>query len=341
MSGKRKIAYPIDLKFKVGKPKCWNEATYVYKDHRELIDSIIDSLSGEFHVGYVKRDKRLVHGINAYSLNEAIRSKLTKIEGIEDEVDIVSGIIIPTSHPKGEFDFALYNRISSFNSLWKLWYGKDSELKDGDKEFNKYIKSEKVKAEWDKFVRDYNLKRNETKEIPDDNTINILGEIQFGNWSMVYKDMFRLVSAINRKAQINLYIYITASGNLKKLMSDGVVGFEDACRRFDENVENHSINKPVMIFPLDIDFDLDTYDFSEAQKGYERICSEITKLEENIESKKKELKKLRTDKKNLKGSKLEEITNTIKEVLEEKTKLEKMLSELKNEYKEHDEFDQE
>ena len=30
-----------------------------------------------------------------------------------------------------------------------------------------------------------------------------------------------------------------------------------------------------MIVPLDIDFDLDTYDFSEAEKGYDEISREI------------------------------------------------------------------
>ena len=103
------------------------------------------------------------------------------------------------------------------------------------------------------------------------NTFNILGEIQFGNWAMVYKDMFRLVSAINKNAQIDLYIYIAATDNLKKIISDGVVGVNAARERFQENIDNHNINKPVMIVPLDIDFDLDTYDFSEAEKGYDEI----------------------------------------------------------------------
>ena len=44
-----------------------------------------------------------------------------------------------------------------------------------------------------------------------------------------------------------------------------------------------------MIVPLDIDFDLDTYDFSEAEKGYDEISREIQELEQKISCNKKKI----------------------------------------------------
>lgn len=133
---------------------------------------------------------------------------------------------------------------------------------------------------------------------------------------MVYKDMFRLVSAINKQAEIGLYIYIVAADNLKKLMSDGVVSLNDAYRRFKENIENHNITKPVMIVPLDLDFDVNEYDFSSAEAGYEYVCEQIRKLEEKI----------------LKNKiKLKQCQNTLKERKNETEKIKKRISKIKNE----------
>lgn len=172
------------------------------------------------------------------------------------------------------------------------------------------------------------------------NTFNILGEIQFGNWAMVYKDMFRLVSAINKNAQIDLYIYIAATDNLKKIISDGVVGVNAARERFQENIDNHNINKPVMIVPLDIDFDLDTYDFSEAEKGYDKISREIKELEQKISCNKKKITVLNDKKKNADSEKAKIIKEEIKDLRNEKKHNQQELDELKNLYKISDEIEE-
>ena len=91
MSGKKKIAYPIDLEFCVGEPIYFNNAQDKYVIHKELIDKLLGALKGTFHVGYVKRERNFVHGINAHSLNEAIREKLKTIDEIQGETDVVFG----------------------------------------------------------------------------------------------------------------------------------------------------------------------------------------------------------------------------------------------------------
>ena len=159
-------------------------------------------------------------------------------------------------------------------------------------------------------------KYEEELEMPSD-IFNIIGEIQFGNWAMVYKDMFRLVSAINKQAEIGLYIYIVAADNLKKLMSDGVVSLNDAYRRFKENIENHNITKPVMIVPLDLDFNVNEYDFSSAEAGYEHVCEQIRKLEDKISKNKIKLKQLKGMQKETKS----EVEKTKKNILKIKNEV--------------------
>ena len=297
MSGKKKIAYPIELPFTIQEPILLNNAIDKYQLHKELIDQLLNALKGSFHVGYVRRQKKYIHGISANSLNEAIREKLKGIPGIEGETNVVFGTFLPPVKGKGEFDFSIYNKETNFYKLWDYCYGENA-IRDGDLIVDKYIKDNKLRQKWDKFCVKQKNDEHKMDMNSAHNTFNILGEIQFGNWAMVYKDMFRLVSAINKNAQIDLYIYIAATDNLKKIISDGVVGVNAARERFQENIDNHNINKPVMIVPLDIDFDLDTYDFSEAEKGYDEISREIQELEQKISWNKKKITVLNDKKKN-------------------------------------------
>lgn len=340
MSGKKKIAYPIELLFEVGKPEFFNEAQDKYILHKEQIDRVLDSLKGKIRVGYVKRDRKFIHGINANSLNEAIRNKIKMLPGIEGETNVVFGSFLPPIYAKGEFDFSIYDKKSNFYNLWNYCYGKQA-VKDGDNIINRYIKDKRIKKEWEIFFEIQKSRQyKEDLQVPL-NTFNIIGEIQFGNWAMVYKDMFRLVSAINKKAKIDLYIYIVSSNRLKKLMSDGVVGFEDAKKRFQENVENHNINKPVMIVPLDVGFDIDTFDFSDAEAGYEDICKKMDYIAKQINESKEQLKNLRENKKNLKDIELDEVQKEIRKIQSQKKKLQQKLKDLKDLYKNEENVEEE
>lgn len=274
-----------------------------------------------------------------YSLNEAIREKLKGIPGIEGETNVVFGTFLPPVKGKGEFDFSIYNKETNFYKLWDYCYGENA-IRDGDLIVDKYIKDNKLRQKWDKFCVKQKNDEHKMDMNSAHNTFNILGEIQFGNWAMVYKDMFRLVSAINKNAQIDLYIYIAATDNLKKIISDGVVGVNAARERFQENIDNHNINKPVMIVPLDIDFDLDTYDFSEAEKGYDEISREIQELEQKISWNKKKITVLNDKKKNADSEKAKIIKEEIKDLRNEKKHNQQELDELKNLYKISDEIEE-
>lgn len=342
MSGKRKIAYPIELKFTVGEPRYFNSAEDKYELHKEIVDKIINSLRGDFRVGYVKRDRNFSHGINAHSLNEAIRDKLQGVPEIEGETNVVFGSFLPPVLSKGEFDFGVYDKESNFYNFWNYCYGKTGAVRDGELVVDYYIKCEKTKEEWDLFIETRKPKKYEEDLVVPNDVFNIIGEIQFGNWAMVYKDMFRLVSAINKKAKIDLYIYVTASGKLKQLMSDGVVGFEDACNRFAENVDNHNINKPVIILPLDVDFEIETYDFSDAENGYNEICLEIDKLQKKIDKLSKKIKALKEEKKAERDKeRVRKLKKTIDRNLSRKKNFEQEVKNLKNKYREKEEFDEE
>ena len=339
MAGQKKIVYPIKLKFTIGSPVFFNSAEDKYTLHKEIVNTIIDSLKGEFNVGYLMRNKNFVHGINAQSINEALRDKLKSVSGIMGETNVVFGSFLPPLNTKGEFDFCVYDKESNFYNFWNYCFGKTGAVRNGEEVVDYYIKDNKLKKEWETFLEVKKPRKYEEDLVMPANVFNLIGEIQFGNWAMVYKDMFRLVSAINKKAKIDLYIYVVADGELLKLMSDNIVNFKDACKRFKENVENHNINKPVIILPLDVDFKVAEYDFSEAEIGYKRICDEIQNCEKKIAYYKNRIKVFRSEKKGLKQDKLKRKNNQITRAMARKTEYEERLQELLNQYKENEESD--
>ena len=78
----------------------------------------------------------------------------------------------------------------------------------------------------------------------------IVGEIQFGNWAMIYKDMFRLIRAKSSPG-VSLYIYITDTGELKEKLSDQIVNFKKARDEFLEFID--VIETPILLIGLDIE----------------------------------------------------------------------------------------
>ena len=94
------------------------------------------------------------------------------------------------------------------------------------------------------------------------------------------------------------------------------------------------------VVPLDIDFDLDTYDFSEVEKGYDEISREIQELEQKISWNKKKITVLNDKKKNADSEKAKIIKEEIKDLRNEKKHNQQELDELKNLYKISDEIEE-
>jgi len=66
------------------------------------------------------------------------------------------------------------------------------------------------------------------KQIP-----TVLGEIQFGNWALVYRDILKVIQ-VERDEDVDLFVYITASGNLANAISSGTVNFSKTKNIFDQ-----------------------------------------------------------------------------------------------------------
>ncbi|QBP92624.1 hypothetical protein E1A90_16570 [Bacillus mycoides] len=54
----------------------------------------------------------------------------------------------------------------------------------------------------------------------------ILGEIQFGNWALAHRDILKVIST-QKETDVDLFIYITATGDLSKALSSSTVNFKN------------------------------------------------------------------------------------------------------------------
>ena len=78
----------------------------------------------------------------------------------------------------------------------------------------------------------------------------VLGELQFGNWALAYRDLFKFLHATNN-ASVDFYVYITSTGRLNSMLSDGIVSFLDTKKI----LESFNKEVPVHIWLLGVDIE--------------------------------------------------------------------------------------
>ncbi|KMY44023.1 hypothetical protein AC622_06970 [Bacillus sp. FJAT-27916] len=185
--------------------------------------------------------------IKADSLNRALKSNLSQIESLKFEVQYNEGYLID-SPQTGGFDFALYDELFNINNFRNYCYGK-KPLYKGEQTWNKILEA---KPKWDYLVNSNAIPTDEM--LGEDNIINkkeptIIGEIQLGNWALLYYDLLKTIH-IENLLDIDLFIYITPTGDLQEYISDGTVNFNKVKKAIEEY---HSILKmPIWLVGIDI-----------------------------------------------------------------------------------------
>lgn len=101
-----------------------------------------------------------------------------------------------------------------------------------------------------------------------------------------------------------MYIYICANESISDLISDGTVTYKKAVDKFKENVDNHNINRPIVIVPLDINFAVSEEERVNQIQDYEKLKDKVDEYNDIIDDLcelNKDLKKVDADIKKIKG----------------------------------------
>ena len=80
--------------------------------------------------------------------------------------------------------------------------------------------------------------------------MTVVGELQFGNWALIYKDLFRLLAADNDPG-IDFYIYVAADEKLSSFLSRNTVSFKQADSVMNEY--RSIIKTPIWLISLGIE----------------------------------------------------------------------------------------
>lgn len=185
--------------------------------------------------------------ISAGSLNKTLKNNFKSIPEAKFEVEYRDGYFYD-SNKTGGFDFALYDEKHNLINFRNYCLGMRS-IHEGDVIWQSEIEK---RHDWSSLTSLYNL--------PDLNRIGIdipapktsptiIGEFQFGNWALAYYDLFKVLHLDNR-TDLDLLIYITATGDLEKSLSSNIVSYSKMNKTIQKY--NSVLKVPIWLIGIDI-----------------------------------------------------------------------------------------
>jgi hypothetical protein len=238
------------LQIKISAEYYHHHADGILKKHNDVAENFKASLENQVSLEVKERTKqgRKSIGLTADSLNREVRRLLANIPNIEFEVDQNDGVYYKSEKIIG-FDFALIDKTYNLYNLRNLCFGK-----------KRLFVGERI---WDDYLRRhpaYNAIAEQTG-LPRTDLINgdiqiernhpvIVGEIQFGNWALAYRDFFKVLKA-NVLTDVDLLIYIVADDLLASKLSDGIVNFKQSKEIISEFAK--VITVPIWLIGINID----------------------------------------------------------------------------------------
>lgn len=216
-----------------------HHANEILESNFKLKKFFLHALENEIEVitRIKKKTKQDSPGIEAGALNKEIRRLISGDSEIEIMFEVVEkkGVFYPMVGKIAGFDFAIINNLKNLISLRNICFG---ELKyhDGSKRWEKYLTDN---PDLKKLVELYKLENHtEGKNIKFDKSELgdqplIVGEIQFGNWALVYRDFFKVLKA-DVQNSVDCLVYIVPTNNLYNYLSDGIVNFNETKKILEE-----------------------------------------------------------------------------------------------------------
>lgn len=195
-----------------------------------------------------RKKGKLYKGMTADSINASIKNSLQEINNLKFEVEYKDGVLFDS--PKtGGFDFALFDDEFNIINFRNYCLGKKAIFQG----MEEWVSELEKRTDWKDTANRLELVNTDEYEGIDlqavKKTPTIIGEVQFGNWALAYYDMFKVLH-LDNLADLDLLIYITATGNLNSYLSDGNVNYKKM-----ENIINEysSILKvPIWLIGLDV-----------------------------------------------------------------------------------------
>lgn len=242
----------MNVRFKISEDKFFNNGKSILNAIPNVEKRIKKALSQEEEIEFSSRNykgKPEYEGITAASLNEALRRCLSA-EKFKGETHVENGVFFHQS--KEGFDFSEYDEEYNKVRLYNYYQGTVGILNGDVKILELYKKMGYKKKEWKGKIEEIRVKvKMDNCDAEAEKVIlTVVGELQFGNWALLYRDFFRLLEADDNPG-VDLYIYVTADDELSKLLSANTVSYGKADKFIGESLS--LIKTPIWLIGLGID----------------------------------------------------------------------------------------
>lgn len=239
----------------VSKEHYHHHAFEILNTHNILRDDLINCLSSDISLQTRVKVTQGVksRGIKAKDLNIELRKLLQNklVNEVKFEVNEEKGVFYFSSEKStiGGFDFAILNHTKNINSLRNLCFG-ELHYHEGEKRWNEFLKkNEDLKIIANELEQKENIGINLDYKEKDTDTPLIVGEIQFGNWALAYRDFFKVLKA-NVQNSIDCLVYVVPTGELETMLSDGIVTYDKSVKILNDFAKVVSV--PVWVIGIDI-----------------------------------------------------------------------------------------
>lgn len=232
----------------------FNNANIILGQDPEFAEELISNLTSIVNIKPTVRSKsegkskgsKSYKGIDIENFNKSLRISLNSNSKLLFEVYNEDGIFY-TSNTKKGFDFATIDADYNLINLWNLCFGRKS-LHDGEAHWKKALENNDFISSASEGFDFESFEKGKDKNIIK-NSLTILGELQFGNWGLAYRDLFKLLHA-DANSGVDLFVYVTADNNLLSYASDNVVSYEKTLKILNEF--SNLIKVPIWVIGLDI-----------------------------------------------------------------------------------------
>lgn len=242
-----------------------HHANKVLKNHVEVFGGLKDCFTSNIQIKTMIRNKKnqaskakeYYKGIEAKDLNIRLRELLKNdsTNDIKFEVNEDRGVFYFSAEKGsiGGFDFAIINHLKNITSLRNLCFG-ELHYENGKKKWDDFLKNNPELIKIAEKLQNTSLKGIDIHyKYSDEHPPLVLGEIQFGNWALAYRDFFKVLKA-NVQNSIDCLVYVVPTGNLESLLSDGIVTYDKTLEIL-QSFEK-VISVPVWVIGLDIDISM-------------------------------------------------------------------------------------
>lgn len=199
-----------------------------------------------------KAGKKESKGIKAGDLNIVIRELLEKKlkAEIKLEVNEEKGVFYFSNEKStiGGFDFAILNHEQNLTSLRNICFG-ELQYFEGQKKWDKFLSKNPDLVKIAEKLKKQEATGVDIKKSNQNKTPLLVGEIQFGNWALAYRDFFKVLKA-NVQNSIDCLLYIVPTGNLENMLSDGIVTYDNSIKIIEDF--SKVISVPVWVIGIDV-----------------------------------------------------------------------------------------